>query len=185
MPRFTQNDADCVVYTFKEGLLSAMAHDLEIRVERFHVEWDDARTRIEARFEPTSLRVVHAMKDGAPHPGALSDRDKRKIESNIEADVLETRRHPEIHFVSSGLEALPPGSSGGDGFLVHGMLELHGRSRAVRVSVEREQGAGGQGERWVATATLHQPDFGITPYSAMMGTLRIQPDVKVRLSTPA
>ena len=48
MPRSTQDDARCTVYTFKEGLLSAIAHDLEIAVERFSIEWDDARTRIEA-----------------------------------------------------------------------------------------------------------------------------------------
>ena len=173
MPRFTNEEADCRVYTFKEGLLSAMAHDLEIRVERFHVEWDDERTRIEARFDPRSLRVVHAMKDGAPNPGALSDRDKKKIESNIEGEVLETGRHPEIRFVSSGIEQQA------DAFIVHGMLDLHGRSRSVHVRVVRE------GARWIANATLHQPDFGITPYTAMMGTLRIQPEVKVRLSAPA
>ena len=174
MARFTHEDAECRVYTFKQGLLSAMAHDLEIRVERFHVEWDEARTRIEARFDPRSLRVMHAMKDGVPNPGALSDRDKKKIESNIEgSEVLDTVRHPEIRFVASGIEEK------GDELIVHGMLDLHGRSRSVHVLVKRE------GSRWVATATLHQPDFGITPYTAMMGTLRLQPEVKVRLTAPA
>lgn len=173
MARFTHEDADCRVYTFKQGLLSAMAHDLEIRVERFHVEWDEARTRIEARFDPRSLRVMHAMKDGVPNPGALSDRDKKKIEATIESEVLDTVRHPEIRFVSSGIEGE------GDERMVHGMLELHGRSRGVHIRVVRE------GSQWVATATLHQPDFGITPYTAMMGTLRLQPEVKIRLTAPA
>lgn len=173
MPRFTQDDAECRVFTFKEGLLSAIAHDLEIAVDRFHVEWDDARARIEARFDATSLRVLHAMKDGAPSPSSLGDRDKKKIESNIQSDVLETKRHPGVVFTSSAIEPA------GDGFVVRGALALHGHTRDVQVRVAKEGG------RWVATATLHQPDFGITPYSAMMGTLRIQPDVRVRLSTPA
>ena len=173
MPRFTQNDAECRVYTFKEGLLSAIAHDLEIAVDRFHVEWDDARTRVEARFDATSLRVVHAMKDGTPSPSALSDRDKKKIESNIQGEVLETKRHADVVFTSSTIEPQ------GEGFVIRGALELHGRKRDLQVRVTKE------GAKWVASATLHQPDFGITPYTAMMGTLRIQPDVRVRVSAPA
>lgn len=173
MPHFTQKDADCRVYTFKDGLLSAIAHDLEIRLERFQIEWDDARTKIEARFELPSLRVAHAMKDGAPNASALSDRDKRKIESNMHEEVLEARRHPEAKFVSTEIEQR-------DGrTMVRGTLELHGRTSRVEAEVRRE------GERWVGEATLHQPDFGITPYSAMMGTLRIKPDVRVKISAPA
>lgn len=170
MPRVTQDDAECRVFTFKEGILSAIAHDLEIRVGRFHVEWDDARTKVEGSFDPRSLEVLHAMKDGAPNHGALSDRDKRKIESNVQSDVLETKRHGgEIRFTSSAIETR------GDAFVVRGTLELHGARREISVDVRRE------GEHWVAESKLHQPDFGITPYRAMMGTLRIEPDVRVRI----
>lgn len=174
MPRVTEQRAECVVHTFKQGLLSAIAHDLEIRVERFSIEWDDARTRVEARFDPRSLKVAHAMKDGAPNRSALSERDKRKIESNIEDEVLETRRHPgEIVFTSSAIEPR------GEGWAVRGTLALHGRSRAIDALVANDAG------RWSAKVRLHQPDFGITPYSAMMGTLRIQPDVEVTVRVPS
>ena len=33
-------------------------------------------------------------------------------------------------------------------------------------------------------ASVHQPDFGIRPYSAMLGTLRGQADVSVRVVLP-
>src|SRR4051812_4209200 len=36
--RIDPASAECLVYTFKEGLLSAVAHDLKIRVERFEIE---------------------------------------------------------------------------------------------------------------------------------------------------
>lgn len=173
MPRFTERDAECKVLTFKDGLLSAIAHDLEIRVERFHVEWDDARSRVEARFEPTSLRVLHAMRSGAPNPSALSDRDRAKIEGNIRDEVLEVRRHPEIRFVSTAVTVDDAGAT------LKGDLTLHGRTRSIEVRARRS------GERWVAEVRLHQPDFGITPYTAMMGTLRIRPEVRVRIETPA
>lgn len=173
MPRITDKDADCRVHTFKEGLLSAVAHDLEIRVERFSLEWDEARTRVEASWDPASLRVLHAMKDGAPNPSALSDRDKAKIESNIQGEVLEVKRFGTIRFVSSVV------APEGDGFRVRGMLELHGRQREIEARVVRE------GDRYTTDVVLEQPEFGITPYRAMMGTLRIKPEVRVRISVPA
>jgi hypothetical protein len=37
----------------------------------------------------------------------------------------------------------------------------------------------------VARVRLHQPDLGIKPYSAMLGTLKIQPGVAVEISVPA
>jgi hypothetical protein len=147
------------VLTFKEGLLSRVAHDLKLRVERLGLEVaDDAVT---AWFDATSLRVVTAMKDGRESPGALSDADKRTIERNIREDVLDATRHPQIRFQSKVVERR------GDEATIRGTLQLHGQ--------EREGGA------VVAEARLHQPDFGIKPYSAMMGTLRVKPDIEVRL----
>ena len=171
MPRSTQDDARCTVFTFKEGLLSAIAHDLEIAVERFTIERDEGK--LEARFEPQSLRVRHPMKDGAPNPSGLSERDKKKIESTIQDDVLETRRHPEIRFTSSEVKVE------GDTATIRGTLALHGRTKPLEVRARKE------GPRWIVETTLHQPDFGITPYTAMMGTLRIKPEVRVRIELPA
>jgi polyisoprenoid-binding protein YceI len=171
MPRSTEADARCTVFTFKEGLLSAIAHDLEIAVERFHVEHDGAK--VEARFDPASLRVRHALKDGAPSPSALSDRDRKKIDGNIRDEVLDVGRHREIAFASTEV------AIEGDRATVKGTLTLHGRARPLEVHARRD------GARWIADVTLHQPDYGITPYTAMMGTLRIKPDIRVRIELPA
>ena len=56
---------------------------------------------------------------------------------------------------------------------------LGGRSKALTIEARRDAG------RWVAEVLLHQPDFGVKPYSAMLGTLKIKPDVRVRVSVPA
>jgi hypothetical protein len=174
MPRFTQDDAECRVFTFKEGLLSPIAHDLEIAVERFSIEWDESK--LEARFDPSSLRVLHARKEGRADSSALSDKDKRKIEANIQGDVLEVKRHPaEIVFAAAPVPLA--GGAGGEG-AVRGELQLHGRARTIEARVRRD------GERWIGEATLHQPDFGITPYSAMMGALRVKADVEIRVRAP-
>ena len=174
MPRYTQKEVECRVFTFKEGLLSKVAHDLELDVGDLELEWDDARTSLSARFGARSLKVLHPMHDGRPNPSALSDRDKHKIEETIQGEVLHTSRWPDIRFRSSAIEL-----TGESAATIRGTLELCGKSRELTAHARREGG------RWITELTLHQPDYGITPYSAMLGTLRIQKDVRVRLSVPA
>ncbi|MFT3774150.1 MAG: YceI family protein [Minicystis sp.] len=173
MPRFDASSAECLVLTFKEGLLSAVAHDLQIRVARFEIDIDDASHAVRARFEAGSLEVVGAVHDGAVREGTLSDADRRKIEDNIANDVLHVRQHPEIRFSSNDV------APEGDGFRIRGELSLHGRTKEIAFSARRE------GDRLVAEVRIHQPDFGIKPYSAMLGTLKIKPDLVVRCAVPA
>lgn len=158
--------------SFKEGLLAAVGHDLELRVTRFEIDVDDVSLTVRARFEASSLEVVGAMADGALRPGALSDADKRKIDQSLAEDVLRVREHPEIRFASTRL------TPEGDGYHVTGDLSLHGRTRAIDFRARPD------GDRLVVTVRVHQPDFGIKPFSAMLGTLRIKPDVVVRCAIP-
>jgi hypothetical protein len=172
VPHFDQNSAECFVFTYKEGLLSVVAHDLQIRVTRFEVDVDDATHAIAARFDARSLAVVAAVRDGVPSPGTLGDADKRKIEQSIVDDVLGAKRHPEVRFTSTAV------APEGDGFCVVGELALHGHTRPLTLHARRH------GERLAVEASLHQPDFGIRPYSAMLGTLKVKPDVTVRCEVP-
>lgn len=173
MPTVTEREGEIRIFTFKDGLLSAVAHDLEIAVDRFRIEWDDARAKVTATFDTRSLRVLHPVVHGAPSPSSLSSKDLRKIEENMQRDVLGTASHPEARFESTAIEA------DGDAHRVTGMLTLHGQSRPLAARITRE------GERFVTELTLDQRDFGIKPYSAMMGTLKIKPEVRVRVRVPA
>jgi hypothetical protein len=38
--------------------------------------------------------------------------------------------------------------------------------------------------RYVASARVHQPDFGIRPYTAFLGTLKVKPDVEIQILVP-
>ena len=168
--RFDADAADCRVFTYRDGLLSMVAHDLELRVTRLTVEVDEAARTVAATVDPTSLRVVQALRDGRPLPDALGANDRAQIERSIAGDVLQAARFPEIRFVSTAVADAP------GGFRVTGTLVLCGREQTVVVPVRRD------GNVAVAEATLHQPDFGIRPYSAMLGALRVKPDVAVRLT---
>ncbi len=166
---FDATTAECLVFTRKAGLLAAVGHDLKLRVERFEVAIDDQGIR--ARFDAASFRVVCAQVDGKDAPGALSQRDRGEIEKTIAREVLEARKHAAIEF-RSGPVAVSADPE------IEGVLSIRGRERPVRLKARRE------GDRAIVETTLHQPAFGIRPYSAMLGALRIQPDVRVRIATP-
>lgn len=156
--------AECLVYTFREGLLSAVGHDLCLRVERFSVEvsGDANAPSIFGRFDAASLRAI----------GNVSASDARKIEGNAADDVLRARRFPTIEFrstriVRDGLRAR-----------VDGTLALHGTTRPVAFDAVADE------RDWRAEVRLDQRDFGIKPYTAMLGTLRVRADVLVRIRVP-
>jgi polyisoprenoid-binding protein YceI len=167
--RLDEQNADCEVYTFKEGILSAVAHDLRLRVTRFSLETDGV-SYVEGTFDARSLKVECARKGRVDDPGTLSDGDKRTIEGNIVRDVLRAEKWPDVRFRSTEVEKR------GGCFHVRGELTLSGRTRTVAFDTRVEDG------RQVAELVVHQPDFGIRPYRAMLGTLRVQADVRVRVA---
>jgi hypothetical protein len=184
MIAYDQNNADCFVFTFKEGLLSPIAHDLRIKIERFTIEVGESS--VVASFDCSSLSVDTPMKDGKENPSALNDADKAKIAGQIRDEVLHSGKHPQARFQSRSVVRRADG-----GYDLAGELTLHGVTRPLQARTE----AVGQSPRSGAAAnatvgggqqldlTLHQPDFEIVPFRAMMGTLKIQADVRIRIVT--
>jgi YceI-like domain len=168
MATYAPPSASIRVLTEKDGLLSAVAHDLELEVTDFTVSADDRA--VSATVWPGSLRVLHALKNGRPTT-ALSDKDKADIQTNLARHVLDPART--ITFVSSSVV-----KDGGGGLRVGGTLTLNGVARVLSCQARV------QGDRLVAELPLHQPDFGIRPFSAMMGTMKVKPTVVVRVDLP-
>lgn len=172
MLTYDASNAECLVYSYKEGLLSKIAHDLKHRATRFALSIDERGGAIHAEIDARSLRVECVMKDARESNDAISDDDRKKIEGQIVEDVLHADRHPLIVFRSTAV------SPDGEGYKIDGVLELNGHARPVSTHARRSNG------HIAAELTLHQPDFGIKPFSAMMGALKIKPDVIVRMVVP-
>lgn len=170
MARYDANTSECWVFTFKEGLLSPVAHDLRLRVGRFSIEVAEGAGSVEASFDTASLVVDTPMKEGAPNPSALSAADKLKIAEQIREDVLHSARFPTAKFRSSSVSQRADG-----GYDLAGELTLHGVTKPLAVHTRLVEG------RQQLELTLHQPDFGIAPYRAMLGTLKIRADVQLRI----
>ncbi len=165
--------AAITVRTFRDGVLARFGHDLELAVTRFDVRVNQTARAVDASFDAASLRVVRALRDGAELSGALSESDRRSIDEDVRRAVLEASKFPEIRFRSTRVADVV------DGFDVTGRLALHGHDREIVVPLRRA------GDRFTGDVTIHQPDFGIAPYSAILGALRVKADVVVRLSLPA
>lgn len=171
MPSYDASNAECFVFTFKEGLLSPVAHDLRLRVTRFSIEVAASQGTVVASFDTNSLSVDCPMKDGVENPNALSAADKAKIAGQIREDVLNATKHPQATFRSNAVSARTDG-----GYDVSGELELHGVTQALTVATHLVDG------RQQLELELHQPDFGIVPFRALLGTLKIRADVTIRVT---
>lgn len=172
MPTHDATTAQIDVFSFKEGLLSAVAHDLRVRAESFTISHDLEAKIVSVRVESRGVKVACARADGVDAPSVLSERDRREIDKNLQRDVLDAAKHPTIAFTSTSLRAVD------DRWELEGDLTLRGATRPIRATITRA------GDAWTTEVRLHQPDFGIRPFSAMLGALKIKPDVIVKVRVP-
>ncbi len=173
MKTYKYPQAKCLIFTYKEGLLSAVAHDLKLDVEELSISFDPENLILKGTANPTSVRVICAMKNGQEAPSTLSAKDKKEIEKNILKDVLQPKKYPSLSFSSSNIT--PHNGS----FTVSGTLDLHGIQRNISFDLIEKEG------HYHAEMKLDQRDFKIKPFSAMFGTLKIQPTILIKISFPS
>lgn len=162
MPRLTAGSVQ--VFTHKDGLLSRVAHDLQIQVTRWSVSV--AGDAVEATVDPASLQVVGAVEAGRLAPGTLSARDRRTIDDTLRKEILEAQRHPTLRWVGRQVRA-------GERLRLEGVLHLKGARQPADLVGALEGGA------LVARATLTPSRWGIAPYRALLGALKLQDRVEV------
>lgn len=157
----TLQDATVHVFTFKEGLLSTVAHDLRLSLTRFEVRVDgDA---IEVVLWPDSLRVDGSVKGGRLEPSGLSEKDKAEIVQNAcGRKILDVARWPEVRY---------RGRRTGD--RVDGTLSLAGRDAPLGFSVREDAG------RVRGRLELAPSRWGIAPYKALLGAIRLKDRVVI------
>lgn len=159
------------VFTFKEGLLARLAHDLRLHVERFTITREGATLRVE--IDPSSLVVDGVMTEGRCDASVLSAGDRAKITQTIQTTILDLRRHPTI-VVRGELS-----ERGAGGLELRGELELVGVRRPITIAARRE------GERVRASVSLRPSEFGIQPYKALAGAIKLQDRVVIELELAA
>src|SRR6201995_559041 len=153
------------VFTYKAGLLARVAHDLRLQVHRYDFTLQDRR--VSGSCDASSLRVEGAMTPHGLEPNALSEHDKEQILETARVEILQTDRFPRVSFEAQ--------LSVHDGAVhIDGSLTLRGRTLAIESDVR-----GGAADLWQASFEITPSRFGIPPYKALAGAIKLQDRVTV------
>lgn len=163
------DDGTLELHTGVEGKAARLGHALVLGVPDWSAQAqlvDGVPTSARLRAGLPSLEIVRATGGAKP----LSDRDRRTIRDNA-LGALKADTHGDVVFVAGAAREVPGGLS------VDGELAIAGRTQPVTVEVKVAQTPTG----WLLAArtTVRQTDFGVVPYSAMLGALRLQDAVEV------
>jgi polyisoprenoid-binding protein YceI len=156
-----------LVHTTRTGLGAKAGHDLTIEVTRWHGRATadpatPANSSVTVEVEVDSFEV----REGTGGVKPLSDADRAEIHKTLK-EILHTAQHPTITFRSRQVE----GSAGS--FALDGELTIMGISQPTMVQGRMADG------RVVGGATVVQSRWGIRPYSAFFGALKLSDEVKV------
>jgi polyisoprenoid-binding protein YceI len=161
------DSASLKVWTGKEGKAAKAGHNLEIEVgdRSATVELGETPedTRLSLTVSSRSLRVLA----GSGGIQKLGEDDKANIGKTIDDEVL---KGGEIAFHSTGVH----GIEGTHDLHVHGDLNLLGGTAPVAFTLAIDDDGSVNGE-----VVIKQSDFGMEPYSALFGTLKVKDEVRL------
>jgi YceI-like domain len=158
------------VRTKKAGAASMAGHNLLIEVTDWSATLelgaDPVDSKIELRAESGSMVVL----EGTGGAMALEDEHKASIRQTIDDEIL--KRTP-IVFRSTAIE---PSGDGGR-YSVSGELELAGRREPVSFELTMSDDG-----TLTGSAVVQQTRWGIKPYAALFGTLKVVDEVTVEIA---
>jgi len=166
--RLGPENATLSVHTGRAGAAAKAGHDLILHVTAWEATLaigdEPAETSVELAADATSLRV----REGRGGMQALGEDDIENIHQTIDDEVLRRR---EIGFRSTRVRSGARGT-----YRVEGDLTLAGETGPIAFELEiGDDGTLG------ATAVVRQTDWGMKPYSALFGALKVEDEVEVVL----
>ncbi|HWS91659.1 MAG TPA: YceI family protein [Mycobacterium sp.] len=163
------SDGELLVPTGVTGRAAKMGHRLTIarKLWTVTVRWAGGEpVNAELVVDVDSLKVLRAEGDVK----GLSGPEKALLRSNA-LRSLDAGRCPEIRFTADTIDKTH------EGYRLTGMLQIHGKTqnRVIALAVEDL----GDAWRLSSQATVRQSDFGVKPYSLLMGSVKVADDVAV------
>ncbi|WP_433243848.1 YceI family protein [Streptosporangium sp. CA-135522] len=157
-----------LVNTTRTGLGAKAGHDLTIEVTGWRGDAtidvaDPAGSSVTVEVDAGSLEV----REGSGGVKPLGDSDREEIKKTIRKKILDVERHPTITFRSTRVDGTA------ESFLIEGDLTLLGVTRPVTIHGLVAEG------RVRGSAAIVQSLWGIRPYSALFGALKLSDEVKV------
>jgi polyisoprenoid-binding protein YceI len=157
------------VRTERTGAAAKAGHNLLIHVTAWHatleVGEEPAQTSIVLDADATSLRV----REGTGGMQALDEDDRANIEQTIDDEVL---KGTGIAFRSTAARPAADGRT----IEVQGDLTLAGQTHPIAVDLTV-----GDDGTLAGSVVVKQSDWGLSPYSALFGTLKVVDEVTVAI----
>jgi polyisoprenoid-binding protein YceI len=157
-----------VLLTTRDGLAAQAGHDLTIEITRWSAELEVADDLTPAGLTVRADMNSLAVREGTGGVKALTDRDRREIAVTARR-LLGAERQPEATYAASGFE---PDRNGGG--IMHGTLNINGTSQPLKLTVRK---TGDKAYR--VSGSVRQSDFGIKPYTAFLGVLKVSDPVSI------
>ncbi len=169
--RLVPEKSKFTVQAFAEGLFSAFGHDPVIVIREFNGEVEfKPGTYENATFnvtvDPNSLAVSNDVKE----------KDRMDIERTMREEVLETAKYGEIFFQSNNI-SVSKLAQGRCRVRIIGDVTLHGVTQK-NLWISAEAALSDDSVRAQGDFALKQTDFGIKPYSAAGGTIKLKNELK-------
>ena len=166
------SDGQLLVHTGVTGRAAKMGHRLTIAMNSWlaTVRWSSGEpAEAQLTVEVDSLQVL----GGEGGLKALTGPEKTLARSNA-LRVLDADRFPQIRFHAGHIDKVE------DGYRLAGTLEIHGVTGQCVIDLRVED----LGEAWRLSceAAVRQSDFGIKPYSMLMGSMKVVDTVTVLFS---
>jgi polyisoprenoid-binding protein YceI len=161
---FGPDNGSLKIRTARTGGAAKAGHDLVIEVESWQATLDpEGQPALTLTADSRSLRVL----DGTGGLKSLSDRDKADIKKTIDKEVL---KGCTIEFRSNEVSSAP------GGLAVRGELTLNGKQGPAEFDL-----AIGDDGRVSGRAKVAQTAFGMKPYSALFGALKVADEVDIEI----
>lgn len=163
------SDGELLIRTGIAGPAAAMGHRLTLAMRHWRAttRWDgDEPVSAELTVEAGSLEVVRGQGGVTP----LSAPEKILVRNNA-LRSLGAARFPRITFTANTIEQIE------GGYRLTGTLTIHGNARPQTVDVRTDD----RGVSWRLSSetTVRQSEFGVKPYSQLLGALKVADDVNV------
>jgi hypothetical protein len=170
-------DGTLEIRTKRTGLGARAGHDLTLEVAAWEAavaRAEDGTVHVTAHADPRTI----AVREGTGGARPLGEGDRADIRTNLERKVLDVERHPRIVFQADAWEVGTETDDALAGTLT-GELQLKGRSEpfSLEVNVHRAETS----LHVHAQGTVVQTRWGIKPYTAFLGALKVADPVEITL----
>jgi polyisoprenoid-binding protein YceI len=167
--RLDASDGELLVRTGVGGRAAKIGHRLKIAMTawRAAVWWAAGEpAAVELTVDVASLEVLRG--EGGVTP--LSGPEKVIVRSNA-LKSLDADQFPQVRFRADDIEKAR------EGYRLTGTVEIHGRARSRVIDLRVED----LGDAWRMSceAVVCQSEFGVKPYSLLLGAIKVVDDVTV------